>query len=324
MAVASRQRGREGHRVFRYIAKRILFAALTILGVVTIVFILQRTTGDPIATLLPPDVPLEEQAKLRTALGLDQPIHVQYGKFLAGLVRGDLGYSYRQGAPALGLVLERVPSTFKLASAGMLVAMAIGMPAGVLAAVYRGTVGDRIVMSLALVGQAMPVYWTGILLILVFSVRLRWLPAISNGGFVSMIMPALAVGAYSAARIARMTRSSMLEVLRMDYVRTARSKGLRNSAVITEHALRNALIPIVTVLGMEFGSLMGGSVIVESVFAWPGVGRLAVNAIMGRDYPVVQAVVVVVSAIFVLINLGVDLTYGLLDPRISIANTTRR
>lgn len=310
--------------MFRYVAKRILFAALTILGVVTIVFILQRTTGDPIATLLPPDVPLEEQAKLRSALGLDQPIHVQYGKFLAGLARGDLGYSYRQGAPALGLVLERVPSTFRLAFAGMLVAIAIGIPAGVLAAVYRGTAGDRIVMSLALVGQAMPVYWTGILLILLFSVRLRWLPAISDGGFVSMIMPALAVGGYSAARIARMTRSSMLEVLRMDYVRTARSKGLRNNVVIVEHALRNALIPIVTVLGMEFGSLMGGSVIVENVFAWPGVGRLAVNAIMGRDYPVVQAVVVVVSAIFVLINLGVDLTYGLLDPRISIANTTRR
>ncbi|MEA4882978.1 MAG: ABC transporter permease [Clostridia bacterium] len=310
--------------MFRYVAKRILFAALTILGVVTIVFVLQRTTGDPIATLLPPDVPLEEQAKLRSALGLDQPIHVQYGKFLAGLVGGDLGYSYRQGAPALGLVLERVPSTFKLAFAGMLVATAIGIPAGVLAAVYRGTVGDRIVMSLALVGQAMPVYWTGILLILLFSVRLRWLPVISDGGFVSMIMPALAVGGYSAARIARMTRSSMLEVLRTDYVRTARSKGLRNNVVIVEHALRNALIPIVTVLGMEFGSLMGGSVIVESVFAWPGVGRLAVNAIMGRDYPVVQAVVVVVSAIFVLINLGVDLTYGLLDPRISIANTTKR
>ena len=199
--------------MFRYVAKRILFAALTILGVVTIVFILQRTTGDPIATLLPPDVPLEEQAKLRSALGLDQPIHVQYGKFLAGLARGDLGYSYRQGAPALGLVLERVPSTFRLAFAGMLVAIAIGIPAGVLAAVYRGTAGDRIVMSLALVGQAMPVYWTGILLILLFSVRLRWLPAISDGGFVSMIMPALAVGGYSAARIARMTRSSMLEVL---------------------------------------------------------------------------------------------------------------
>ena len=157
-------------------------------------------------------------------------------------------------------------------------------------------------MSSALIGQAMPVYWTGILLILLFSVRLRWLPAIGYGGLKSLIMPAIAVGSYSAARIARMTRSSMLDVLRMDYVRTARSKGLNNRAVIVGHALRNALIPIVTVLGMEFGSLMGGSVIVESVFAWPGVGRLAVNAIMGRDYPVVQAVVIVVSAIFVLIN----------------------
>lgn len=310
--------------MFVYLVKRVLYAALTVLGVVTIVFILQRTTGDPIAVLLPADVPLEEHAKLRTALGLDQPLHIQYGKFLLGMSRGDLGYSYRQGAPALSLVLERVPSTLKLALAGMAVAIAIGLPAGVLAAVRRGTFIDRLVMSSALIGQAMPVYWTGILLILLFSVRLRWLPAIGYGGLKSLIMPAIAVGSYSAARIARMTRSSMLDVLRMDYVRTARSKGLNNRAVIVGHALRNALIPIVTVLGMEFGSLMGGSVIVESVFAWPGVGRLAVNAIMGRDYPVVQAVVIVVSAIFVLINLGVDLTYGILDPRISVANTKKR
>jgi peptide/nickel transport system permease protein len=310
--------------MFAYLVKRVLYAALTVLGVVTIVFILQRTTGDPIAVLLPADVPLEEHAKLRTALGLDQPLHIQYGKFLLGMSRGDLGYSYRQGAPALSLVLERVPSTLKLALAGMAVAIAIGLPAGVLAAVRRGTFIDRLVMSSALIGQAMPVYWTGILLILLFSVRLRWLPAIGYGGLKSLIMPAIAVGSYSAARIARMTRSSMLDVLRMDYVRTARSKGLNNRAVIVGHALRNALIPIVTVLGMEFGSLMGGSVIVESVFAWPGVGRLAVNAIMGRDYPVVQAVVIVVSAIFVLINLGVDLTYGILDPRISVANTKKR
>lgn len=310
--------------MFAYLVKRVLYAALTVLGVVTIVFILQRTTGDPIAVLLPADAPLEEHAKLRTALGLDQPLHIQYGKFLLGMSRGDLGYSYRQGAPALSLVLERVPSTLKLALAGMAVAIAIGLPAGVLAAVRRGTFIDRLVMSSALIGQAMPVYWTGILLILLFSVRLRWLPAIGYGGLKSLIMPAIAVGSYSAARIARMTRSSMLDVLRMDYVRTARSKGLNNRAVIVGHALRNALIPIVTVLGMEFGSLMGGSVIVESVFAWPGVGRLAVNAIMGRDYPVVQAVVIVVSAIFVLINLGVDLTYGILDPRISVANTKKR
>jgi peptide/nickel transport system permease protein len=310
--------------VFKYVIRRLLYAMLTVLGVVTIVFILQRTTGDPIAVLLPADVPLEEQARFRAILGLDQPLHIQYVKFLMGMVRGDLGYSYRQGAPALTLVLERVPPTLKLAAAGMAIAIAIGLPAGVLAAVNRGTALDRLVMSSALVGQAMPVYWTGILLILLLSVRLRWLPAIGYGGVKSLIMPALAVGSYSAARIARMTRSSMLDVLRMDYVRTARSKGLNNRSVVVGHALRNALIPIVTVLGMEFGSLMGGSVIVETVFAWPGVGRLAVNAIMGRDYPVVQAVVIVVSAIFVLINLGVDLTYGLLDPRISIANSRKR
>ena len=197
--------------MFAYLVKRVLYAALTVLGVVTIVFILQRTTGDPIAVLLPADVPLEEHAKLRTALGLDQPLHIQYGKFLLGMSRGDLGYSYRQGAPALSLVLERVPSTLKLAPWQAWPCHRHRPPGGVLAAVRRGTFIDRLVMSSALIVQAMPVYWTGILLILLFSVRLRWLPAIGYGAK-SLIMPAIAVGSYSAARIAQMTRSSMLDV----------------------------------------------------------------------------------------------------------------
>ena len=310
--------------MLKYILKRLFYAFLTVLGVATVVFLLQHLSGDPVTLILPPEASSpQEIARLRAAMGLDKPLYVQYGLFLSGLLHGDLGYSYRQGAPALALALSRVPATFQLALSGMLVACTIGITAGMFAATKRDTIIDRIVMSVALVGQAMPVFWTGILFIIVFSVKLKWLPAIGNGGFQSLIMPALAIGGYSAARIARMTRSSMLEVLRMDYIRTARGKGLREKSVIVKHCFRNALIPIVTVLGLEFAGLMGGTVITESVFAWPGVGRLAVAAILGRDYPVVQAVVLIVSTIFVLINLGVDLLYGYLDPRISVSSSSK-
>ena len=310
--------------MLKYILKRLFYAFLTVLGVATVVFLLQHLSGDPITLILPPEASTpQEIARLRMVMGLDKPLYVQYGVFLSGLLHGDLGYSYRQGAPALTLALSRVPATFQLAFSGMLVACTIGITAGIVAATKRDTIIDRIVMSAALIGQAMPVFWTGILLIIVFSVKLKWLPAIGNGGFQSLIMPALAIGGYSAARIGRMTRSSMLEVLGMDYIRTARGKGLREKSVILKHCFRNTLIPIVTVLGLEFAGLMGGTVITESVFAWPGVGRLAVAAVLGRDYPVVQAVVLIVSTIFVLINLGVDLLYGYLDPRISVSGSSK-
>lgn len=307
-----------------YLLKRLIYAALTVLGVVTLVFLLQRVSGDPTIVLLPPETPAEEIARFRSLLGLDQPIYVQYGKFLWGLLNGDLGYSYRQAAPALGLVLSRVPATIRLALAGMTVALCIGIPAGVIAAIKKDSLIDRAVMAVALLGQAMPVYWMGILLILLFSVKLQWLPAIGSGGIEALIMPALALGSYSSARMARLTRSNVLEILRRDYVRTARAKGNTEWVVIVKHALRNAMIPIVTVVSLEFGSLLGGSVITETVFAWPGVGRLSVDAIMGRDYPVVQAVVLVISTIFVSLNLGVDMIYGVLDPRISIASGGKR
>lgn len=308
----------------KYLIKRLLHAMLTLLGIATIVFFLQHITGDPAMVLLPPELStVEELETLRTNLGLDKPLIIQYKIFILRLLKGDLGYSYRQSTPALPLVIARVPATFKLALAGMLVAILIGVASGVVASIKRNTIIDRLVMSFALLGQAMPVYWTGILLIIIFSIRLKWLPVLSDGGFKSLIMPAIALGGFTAARIARITRSSMLEVLGMDFVRTAKGKGLKKKEVILKHAFRNALIPIVTVLGMEFGSLMGGSVIAETVFAWPGVGRLAIEAILGRDYPIVQAVVLVVCTIFILINLGVDLIYGYLDPRINVINVSK-
>ena len=307
-----------------YLVKRLIYAVLTVLGVVTLVFLLQRLSGDPALVLLPPETPASEVARFRSELGLDRPVYVQYGKFLWGVLHGDLGYSYRQASPALVLVLQRVPATFRLALAGMAVALCIGIPSGIIAAIKKETIFDRAVMAVALLGQAMPVYWMGILLILLFSVKLRWLPALGGSGFESLIMPALALGSYSSARMARLTRSNVLEILRRDFVRTARAKGNREFVVIMKHALRNAMIPIVTVVSLEFGSLLGGSVITETVFAWPGVGRLSVDAIMGRDYPVVQAVVLVISVVFVSLNLGVDMIYGVLDPRISIASGGKR
>lgn len=307
----------------RYLIRRLLYAALTVLGVVTLVFFLQRISGDPVAMMLPPETTFEEQDRFRALLGLDKPLHVQYGKFLLMLLQGDLGYSYRQAAPAIGLVLQRLPSSAQLAGAALTVALLIGIPSGVIAAIKRNSLIDRGVMAIALLGQAMPVYWLGILLILLFSVKLRWLPAIGAEGIVALIMPGIALGAYSSARLARLTRSTMLEVLRLDFVRTARAKGLREGRVVMRHAFRNALIPVVTVLGLEIAGLIGGAVITETVFAWPGVGRLSVDAILARDYPVVQAVVLLISTLFVSINLGVDLLYGVLDPRISIGGRTR-
>lgn len=305
--------------MLKYLVKRLFYAILTIVGVVTVVFFLQRLTGDPTSVLLPPEMATEEEIQcLRSQLGLDQNIFVQYKNFIVNLFQLDMGYSYRQGTAALPLVLERLPASFRLAVLAMLVATVLGVASGVVAAVKRNTFVDKTVMAIALIGQAMPVYWIGILMIIIFSVKLNILPSMTDGLWQSMIMPVCTLGGYTAARIARVTRSSMLEVLQMDFVRTAKGKGLRKKKVVMKHAFRNALIPIVTVIGMEFGALIGGSVITETVFAWPGVGRLMVEAILGRDYPVVQAVVFVICAIFVFVNLGVDLIYGYLDPRIKV------
>lgn len=302
----------------RYLARRFFQSLAVLLGLSVIVFIILHLTGDPTYLLLPPDATQEDIVKFRHAMGFDAPLYKQYARFFGGLIRGNFGMSLRHEEPALGLVLERMPATIQLTLLAILLAVAVAVPAGIISAVRRNSLVDHAGMVLSLLGQSMPVYWLGIMLILLFAVRLRWLPAFGTGDFRHLVLPAVTLGMFSMARIARITRSSMLEVLGQEFIRTARAKGLALRWVILKHALKNALIPIVTVIGLDLGTLLGGAVITETVFAWPGVGRLAVQAIYNRDYPVVQAAVFTLASIFVLINFIVDSLYAYLDPRVRL------
>jgi peptide/nickel transport system permease protein len=298
------------------LARRLAQAALVVLGVSFVVFFILHLTGDPALLLLPPDATAEEIRRFRDAMGFDDPFLVQYWRFLRGALRGDFGESLRHGQPAMGLVVERLPATFELAGAAMLIALAVAIPAGIVSAVRRNTPVDYVSTVVALLGQSMPTFWLGIMLILVFSVYLQLLPSSGRGDLQHLILPAATLGLFTAARMMRLTRSGMLEVLGQDYIRTARAKGVGEPPVIWKHALRNAAVPIVTITGIELGALLGGSVITETIFAWPGVGRLSVQAIYNRDYPVVQAAVFLLATTFVIVNLVVDILYTYLDPRI--------
>jgi ABC-type dipeptide/oligopeptide/nickel transport system permease component len=299
-----------------YLLRRLWQSLLVLFGVSVVVFFILHLTGDPAALLLPPDATAEDIAKFRTAMGFDDPWVVQYARFLKGAVRGDFGESLRHGEPAMGLVLERLPATFELAGAGLLIALTLAIPAGIVSAVRRNTSVDYVSTVVALLGQAMPTFWLGIMLILIFSVRLNWLPSSGRGSLEHLILPAITLGLFTTARITRLTRSGMLEVLGQDYIRTARAKGVAEPPVVWKHALKNASIPIVTIVGIELGTLLGGSVITETIFAWPGVGRLSVQAIFNRDYPVVQSAVFLLASTFVIVNFLVDVVYTYLDPRI--------
>jgi ABC-type dipeptide/oligopeptide/nickel transport system permease component len=301
----------------RYILKRLWHTVYVAVGISIISFFFIHLSGDPAMLMLPPDASKAEVEALRRQMGFDDPIYVQYGRFAARALQGDLGASLYHRVPALGLILERLPASLELAGAAMLFALVVAVPLGVVSAVKRGSVWDVASMLGALFGLSMPHFWLGIMMILLFSVTLGWLPTSGRGSLAQLVMPSLALGLSLMAMFARLTRSVMLEVLNQDYVRTARAKGLRERLVIGKHALKNALIPLVTVAGMQFGFLIGGTVIIETVFAWPGVGRLVVQAIFSRDYPLVQAAVLVLAVIFVLVNLAVDLLYLYLDPRIS-------
>ena len=301
-----------------YLVRRFLQSLLVLLGVSFVVFAILFLTGDPALVLLAPDASIEDIAKFREQMGFNDPFLVQYGRFLAGALRGDFGQSIRHGEPAFGLVMERMPATFELSGAALLIALSLAIPAGILSAVRRNSVLDYISTVVALLGQSMPTFWLGIMLILLFSVHFNLLPSSGRGGWENMILPAVTLGLFTTARITRLTRSGMLEVLNQDYIRTARAKGVANPPVVWKHALKNAAIPIVTIVGIELGTLLGGSVITETIFAWPGVGRLSVQAIYNRDYPVVQAAVFTLSATFVLVNLIVDVLYTYLDPRIRL------
>jgi len=292
-------------------------SALTLLGVSVLVFVILRVLpGDPARMLLPDGAPESAVIELNRQLGLREPLFVQYGLFLRSVAHGDFGQSFQYRAPALRVVLERLPATIQLTVAAMLVTIAAGVTLGIGTAVRRGTRYDVAGTILAVLGQSLPNFWLGIMLILLFGVALRWLPTSGFAGWTSLVLPAITLAAFPTALVARLTRSSMLEILNRDYIRTGRAKGLAERSVVLRHALRNAAIPVLTVIGLQIGALLGGAVITESVFAWPGMGKLIVDAIFFRDFPVVQTVLILSATVFVGINLLVDLLYTIIDPRI--------
>jgi peptide/nickel transport system permease protein len=291
---------------------------MVLFGVLTIVFFLQRLSGDPTDLLLPVDASEEIRQEMRHEMGLDQPLPLQYVRFIGNALRGNLGESYKFKQPALSLVIERLPNTVLLATSALFLALLLSIPLGIIAAVFRNSWVDTSATGVSLVGQAIPVYWLGLLLILLFSVQIRWFPSMGGGSPKALVLPAVTLAVYSMARIARLTRSAVLDVLNQEYVMVARSKGLTERVVLFKHVLRNAAIPIATMVGLQFGGLLGGAVLTEMVFSWPGIGRLAVQAVYSRDFPVVQAVTLVVAALFSGINLLVDVLYAVLNPQIRL------
>jgi ABC-type dipeptide/oligopeptide/nickel transport system permease component len=304
--------------VIRFIARRLLSTIPTLFGVLVVVFLLLNVVpGDPVAEMVGERADSATIARLRAELRLDDPLPVQFGHYLWGVVRGDLGTSYITQRPILGDLAERFPKTLQLAAAAMLLAVLAGVSLGVLASWRPGGLVDRFSMLLAYVGVSFPVYWVGLLLILLFSVTLRWLPPSGYGGIAFLVLPALTLGTRSIAFLARMTRSAMLDVLSSDFVRTARAKGLNEVRVLGRHAFRNALMPVITVLGLDVGNYLTGSILTETIFSWPGVGRYVLQAIEKRDLPAVQGSILFLSVVFVLVNLITDLLYAKADPRVA-------
>lgn len=301
----------------KYVMKRILLLIPVLLGVSFLVFtIMSFTPGDPAQLILGESAPAEAVAQLRLEMGLNDPFIVQYFRFVKNAIVGDFGQSYTTGREVFGEIFSRFPNTLILAVLGIIIAVCIGIPLGIISATRQYTFIDSISMIGALLGVSMPVFWLGLMLILTFSVNLRWLPSGGFDGLTSLILPSITLGVGSAAIITRMTRSSMLEVVRQDYIRTARAKGVAEKVVINKHALKNALIPVITVIGLQFGGLLGGAVLTESVYSWPGVGRMMVDAIRQKDTPTVLAAVVFLAVTFSIVNLAVDILYAYVDPRI--------
>lgn len=304
-----------------YLARRLVFSAFVLWGAVSIVFLVLRLVpGDPATLILGSDATQEEVAALREQMGLDEPLLAQYLLYLGDVARLDFGESYRFGTDSMALVLERLPATVELATVSLLLSLTIGMPLGILAALQANRFADRVVSVFSLLSQSMPSFWVGIVLILVFSRSLQVLPSGGTGSPAHMVLPAITLALPFLAILVRLTRSGLLEVIHEGYIQTARSRGFSERVVVFRHAIRNALIPIVTVVGLQLGVLVGGTVIVETVFAWPGVGRLLIDSISQRDYGVVQASILLIAASFVLINLLVDILYGFLDPRVRLAD----
>jgi len=301
--------------VLAFVVPKLLRALIAVWLVTTVVFVVMRLSGDPVPLLLPPDAPTSEILKVRRDLGLDRPLPVQYGVFVVNILRGDFGRSIHFREPAFSVVKGYLGATVELGLTAFVLAAVAAVPIGLFSAIRRNSPVDHVAMGIALVGQAAPTFLIGILFILLLSLKADLFPTGGRGDWKNLVLPALTLGAFTMASIARLTRSAVLEVLRADYVRTARAKGVSEWVVIVKHTLKNAALPIVTITGLQFGTLLGGAVVTETVFAWPGIGRLAIQSIYNRDYPVVQCAVFLSAVMFIVINFTIDLFYGLLDPR---------
>ena len=301
---------------FSFLGTRLARALVALWLVSTVVFVVMRLSGDPVPLLLPPDAPTSEIFRVRTELGLDKPLIVQYGIFLGNVVRGDFGRSIHFRQPAFRVVMGYLPASLELALTAFVVAAVIAVPVGLVSAIRRNTIVDHAAMAVALVGQSAPTFFLGIFLILLLSLQAGLFPTSGRGDWRHLVLPAITLGAFAMASIARLTRSAVLEVLRADFVRTARAKGVSETLVVVKHTLRNAALPIITITGLQLGQLLAGAVVTETVFAWPGIGRLAIQSIYNRDYPIVQCTVFLSAAAFVVINFLIDILYGVLDPRL--------
>ena len=299
----------------RFVLAKAGVALVTLVVAVTLAFLLGRLAGDPVANLLGPLAPREQVEAKRAELGLDRPLGVQLMSAFGDLARGDLGTSLRYNRSNWDIILSRFPASMQLAGAAMVIALLIGVPIGMIAALRENTLVDRVLMSGAVLGQSMPLFWLGMLLVLVFSIRLGWFPAARSGTWLHLVLPAVTLSTLPLARVARLTRSSVSKVLDEDYITAARARGLNERRVVIVHAIRNAALPVVTLIGLQVGGLLSGSVTIEVVFAWPGLGTLAVDAVSFRDFVLVQAIVIFGALVFVTVNLLVDLTYGIIDPR---------
>jgi len=302
----------------KYLLKRLLNSIIAVVGITFVVFIVLHLSGDPVTLMVSPSTPTTELNTLRQEMGFNDPILVQYWHFVKNAAVGNFGQSYYYDEPAMSVVLERLPATLELSFAALIISIVIGFPAGIISAVKRNSKTDAIIRCFALLGQCIPAFWLGIMLVLLFSVKLGWLPTSGNETIQSLIMPAFTLGIFSAVTIVRLLRSNMIEVLNKEYIEVVKAKGLRKSKIILKHALKNAISSILTVLGLQIAALIGGSVIIETIFDWPGIGRLAIQSINNRDFMVVEAIVFVIAISFVLINFVVDMLYSIINPRIKI------
>lgn len=303
----------------RYVAARLIYGAFVVFLAVTAVFFMLRLSGDPVLLFAPMDTSPKDLDEIRERMGFNDPLYVQYGRYISDAVQGDFGESTRQRRPATDVVLDRLPATLELGVAALFISILVGIPLGILSATRHGSVWDKLASLFAVIGQALPSFWLGLLFILLFSVTLRWLPTSGRGSLEQLIMPAVTLSAVSMARFARLSRSTMLDVLGQDYIRTAHGKGLSERSVIWGHALKNASISLITMTGLEIGRVLGGSVIVEQIFAWPGMGRVTIQALLNRDFAVVTAAVVLFAIMYTIGNLIADLTYAWVNPQVRLA-----